>query len=93
MLTTRRSIPVSDQLNKHCCPMKEKVILGIAKVLSEEECGIPDSALVDYHDFEYESPTKLPISAALTTRFCSWCGAEKNLDDKRRITEVIRSHH
>jgi len=73
--------------------MRAKVIIGIARVLSEEECGISDSVLVDFHDFSYESPTKLPVASALTTRYCAWCGKKRDPDDERKTTEVIRQHH
>lgn len=71
--------------------MRKKVGLGIAKVYSEKECGVPDSAMADYHDFGYTSPTRLPVMAALKLRFCPWCGAERRPDDQRRTIEVIQN--
>jgi len=83
---------VDNKENKGCCDMRAKVVLGIAKVLSKEECGIDDSALVDFHNFDYTSESKLPVAAALTTKFCAWCGTERRPDDVRRTAEVIRPH-
>ncbi len=78
--------------NKPCCEMHVKVSLGIAKIYSEEECGIHDSMLADFHIFDYRSESELPVAAALRTKFCAWCGAQKKDDDKRRVTEVIRPY-
>jgi len=69
--------------------MRSKVGLGIAKVFSEDECGVADSTLADYHDFSYESPTGLPVAVSLSLRFCPWCGVERKRDDQRRTIEVI----
>jgi len=72
--------------------MRSKVSLGIAKVYSEEDSGVPDSVLVDFHNFDYVSESKLPVAAALTIRFCPWCGAERQAGDEKRTTEVIRPY-
>ena len=74
----------------HCCDMKRKVAIGIAKVFTQEECGLQDTVLADFHDFEYESPSKFPVAAALTIRFCPWCGTKRKCEDIRRTTEIIR---
>jgi len=79
----------SEQKN-HCCDMREKVGLGIAKVFSEQECGVPDSTMVDYHDFDYTSPSELPVAAALSLKFCPWCGEARQHDEQRRTIEIIR---
>jgi hypothetical protein len=83
---------VDNEENTPCCEMHTKVALGIAKIYSEEECGVNDSVLVDYHNFDYVSNSKLPVAAALRTKFCPWCGATRKAGDKRRITEVIKPY-
>lgn len=79
---------------KNCCEMHKKVALGIAKVYSEAECGISDSALVDFHDFGYQSDSGVPVGVALSIKYCPWCGTERDHDDEtRRNVEVIRPRH
>lgn len=80
-----------EEQTKSCCEMRKKVGLGIAKVFTEDECGVPDSAMVDYHDFGYESESELPVAAALSLRFCPWCGTRRTTSEKRRTIEVIRN--
>lgn len=77
---------------KTCCQMRLKVSLCVARVHPEPECGVPDSILADYHDFSYQSPTSLPVSAALSFNFCPWCGTDRRSvrDEDRKIVEVIR---
>ena len=77
-------------MENDCCDMRGKVGLGIAKIYSEEECGVSDSAMLDYHDFSYTSPSQLPVAAALTFRFCPWCGTARTVEEPRRTIEVIR---
>lgn len=85
---------MSEKNRKSCCEMHQKVALGIARVYSEQECGVADSVLVDYHDFGYQSATGAPVAAALSFMFCPWCGAERDPDDQtRRNVEVIKSRH
>jgi len=81
---------VSNTQSRICCDMRRKVALGVAKIYSKEECGVDDSTLIDFHDFAYESPSGLPVRAALVYKFCPWCGVEKTVDDQRRTTEVIQ---
>lgn len=75
-----------------CCEMRLKVSLGIARVHPEDECGISDSVMVDFHDFDYRSNSSLPVSSALTFKYCPWCGADRRNvhDSDRRTVEVIR---
>jgi hypothetical protein len=69
--------------------MHKKVVLQISRLRTEEECGVPDSAIVDFHDFGYRSETELPVRAALSFRFCPWCGAPRDDNDQtRRIVET-----
>lgn len=77
---------------KHCCDMHKKIALQIAKVYTEEECGVSDTVMTDYHDFGYESKTNLPVAASLSFRFCPWCGTPRDDNDRsRRIVETIVS--
>jgi len=80
----------SDTPKKTCCDMLRKVAIGIAKVYTESECGLSDSVMMDFHDFDYKSPTNLPVAAALAFKFCPWCGVRRERDSQRRTTEVIR---
>lgn len=81
-----------ERSKKTCCDMRLKVDLAIARINPEEVCGIPDSVMADFHDFEYQSPTSLPVGVLLTFKYCPWCGTDRrnvsNAD--RKITEVIR---
>lgn len=74
---------------KHCCDMHKKIVLRIAKINTQAECGVPDTIMTDYHDFGYESKSNLPVAAALSFRFCPWCGeARDDNDQTRRIVET-----
>lgn len=75
---------------KHCCDMHQKVALGVMKIYSEKECGLPDSILADFHDFSYQSPTGAPVAVALSTKYCPWCGAQRIDPSMKRTTEVVR---
>jgi hypothetical protein len=81
---------VSNEQTKYCCIMRRKIALGIAKVYSQEECGVSDSEMAEFHDFGYRSTSELPVAAALSIRFCPWCGTKRNSDSTRRVVEVIR---
>jgi hypothetical protein len=77
--------------SKSCCDMRRKVAVGIAKVFSKEECGLGDEVMLDFHHFEYSSPAKVPVAAALAFKFCPWCGTRRdNSNMEARATEVIR---
>lgn len=78
--------------SNNCCDMHRKVALGIARVYTEEECGVSDFALVDYHDFGYKSQSGAKVAAALSLKFCPWCGVKRDhADQTRRNVEVIRA--
>jgi len=81
---------VPSEQSKLCCDMRKKIGLGIAKVFSEEDCGVADSVMADYHNFGYESISQLPVQAALVLKYCPWCGQERAADSKRRVIEIIR---
>ena len=82
---------MSEEKTNRCCSMHKKVGLGISRVFSEKECGVPDSVMVDYHNFDYQSASNLPVAAALSFKFCPWCGeARVDEDPDRRVTEVVR---
>jgi hypothetical protein len=72
--------------------MRVKVDLSIGRIHPEAACGIPDSVMADFHDFDYESPTALPARVLLTFKFCPWCGADRRnvSNEDRKIVEVIR---
>ena len=63
------------------CSLRKKIVVNITQVLSEEESGISDSALVDVLDFELNGPKGQPV---LRIRFCPWCG--KRAPKPERIT-------
>ncbi|MGD9727901.1 MAG: hypothetical protein AB7L09_01300 [Nitrospira sp.] len=74
---------------KYCCDMHKKVVLSIANIRDEIECGVPDSAMAEFHDFAYRSTSNLPVAAALSFRFCPWCGTPRDENDRnRRIVET-----
>lgn len=77
---------------KTCCDMRVKVDLAIGRVRPESECGVSDAVLADFHDFDYESPSALPVGIMLTFKFCPWCGTDRRSvgNEDRKITEVIR---
>lgn len=82
---------MSEDKTYHCCDMHKKVGLRIDKVFSEEACGVPDSVMADYHNFDYQSDSGLPVAAALSFKFCPWCGEDRvDADPDRRVTEVVR---
>jgi len=82
---------VANKQDSTCCDMRKKVGLGVAKVFSEDECGVPDSAMVDFHNFDYKSTSGLPVEVALTIKFCPWCGTPRSNTENRRTIEVINS--
>jgi hypothetical protein len=67
-----------------CCQARQKVIVAVAKILTKEECGIPDSLLADYVDHGTDSPGGKPV---LAFQFCPWCGAKRDPEGETRITE------
>jgi hypothetical protein len=75
---------------KHCCDMRAKVAIGIAKVFTKKECGLSDTVMADFHDFQYKSTSNIPIAAALSIQYCPWCGKARSFEDIRRTTEIIR---
>lgn len=76
---------------KTCCEMRRKVAVGIAKIFTKEECGLGDEVMLDFHRFDYNSPTKVPVAAALAFKFCPWCGTRRDQGKtEERSTEVIR---
>lgn len=76
----------------YCCDMHKKVVLRIDRIRPERECGVPESTLVDYHDFSYESKSNLKVAASLSFKFCPWCGTPRDDNDNtRRVVETIVS--
>ena len=74
-----------EELPQTCCPLRRKVLVGILKVLSEEECGVPESELADVMRFDLESPSGKPV---LAFRFCPWCGAPRDPGGETRIVDI-----
>ena len=68
-----------------CCPMRRKIMVGILKVFSEEECGISDSELADVMRFDLQSPTGKPV---LAFRYCPWCGQPRDQAGESRVVDV-----
>lgn len=82
---------MSDAKKPSCCEMRRKVVIGIFKILPEAECGVPDSVMADYHDFDLRSPAGVPVAAALRVRFCPWCGTKREPHHESRTTEVHKT--
>ena len=68
-----------------CCLYRRKVLVGILKVLTLEECGVPDAELADLMRFDLDSPTG---KAVLAFRYCPWCGVARDPDGEIRIVDV-----
>jgi hypothetical protein len=68
-----------------CCPLRRKLLVGILRVLSEDECGVGDSDLVDVMRFDLTSPTGKPVIAF---RFCPWCGKPRDPHGETRIVDI-----
>ena len=79
--------------SKTCCDMRRKVALGIVKVFGESECGVSDAAMADFYDFSQGEVEGVPIAAALTVRFCPWCGTERRPDHESRTTVNYLPRH
>jgi hypothetical protein len=68
-----------------CCPYRRKVLVGILKVLTVDECGIPDADLADVMRFDVASPTGKPVLSFL---YCPWCGKPRDPNGETRIVDV-----
>ena len=80
--------------NAHCCDMHKKVVLRIAGINDEGVCGVSDLAMAEFHDFSYQSVSNpsMRVAAALSFRFCPWCGTVKDDQDRnRRVVETVVS--
>ena len=69
----------------NCCPMRRKIVVGIIKVLNEEECGVSDTELADVMRFDLETPDG---KAVLAFRYCPWCGKPRSAGGETRIVDV-----
>ena len=65
--------------------MRRKIVVGIIKVLNEEDCGISDAELADVVRFDLQTPDGKPV---LAFRFCPWCGAQRDPGGETRIVDV-----
>lgn len=77
--------PTQPPVGATCCLLRRKILVGILRVLSEEECGVPESELADVLRFDLASPQGRPV---LAFRFCPWCGKERDLAGETRIVDV-----
>ncbi len=68
-----------------CCLLRRKIVVGILRVFSEEECGVSDSELVDVLRFDLATPSGKPV---LAFRFCPWCGEPREPGGETRIVEL-----
>ncbi len=69
-----------------CCPLRRKIVVGIFRVFSEEECGISDSELADVMRFDLATPSGKPV---LAFRFCPWCGKPREDGGETRVVDVV----
>lgn len=67
-----------------CCQYRRKVLVGILKVLTEQECGVPDAEMADLLRFDLASPTGKPV---LAFRYCPWCGRARDPGGETRIVD------
>ena len=69
-----------------CCQTRNKVIVGIFDVLSQEDCGIYDQELADFMLFDVTTPEGKPV---IMFKYCPWCGTEIDMKNmKLNITDV-----
>ena len=68
-----------------CCALRRKLLVGILRVLTEEECGVGDAELADVMRFDLSSPTGKPVIAF---RYCPWCGKPRDERGETRIVDI-----
>jgi len=68
-----------------CCLLRRKILVGILRVLSEDECGVPDSELADVLRFDLASADGKPV---LGFMFCPWCGQPRDQQGETRIVSL-----
>lgn len=72
-------------MGEPCCKLRLKLVCGIIQILTEEQCGVPESEIADVLRFDLEVPSGKPV---VGFRFCPWCG--KRIDDGPvRITDIV----
>ena len=76
--------PESEQPTS-CCLLRRKILVGILRVLSEDECGVPDSELADVLRFDLASADGKPV---LGFMFCPWCGQPRDQQGETRIVSL-----
>ena len=67
-------------MSEKCCRLNVKIRIA-SVVLSEQQCGIPDSELIDVLHMDWPEPGMCTIVA----RFCPWCG-KPIIKENARIT-------
>jgi len=72
MTDQRRELAGGDMLplNK-CCPIRQKVVLALDKVLHADFCGVPDTELLSVLRF---NPNEKNTTPTLCFNYCPWCG-------------------
>lgn len=68
------------------CDMRKKILIGVFAVLPESDCGVPESVLADFIDFDMNVPSGKPV---VRVRFCSWCGKLVQKDTTRK-TDLVK---
>ncbi|HBP21925.1 MAG TPA: hypothetical protein DEA08_29590 [Planctomycetes bacterium] len=74
-----------DEQPTTCCLLRRKILVGILRVLSEDECGVPDSELADVLRFDLASADGKPV---LGFMFCPWCGQPRDQQGETRIVSL-----
>lgn len=74
-----------DEQPATCCLLRRKILVGILRVLSEDECGVPDSELADVLRFDLASADGKPV---LGFMFCPWCGQPRDQQGETRIVSL-----
>jgi len=74
-----------DNIPETCCVYRRKVVVSVVAVLSEMQCGVPDSALADLLRWDLEADSGKPV---LAVRFCPWCGTPHGPNSEVRISDL-----
>ena len=69
--------------NETCCLLRRKILVVIAKVFTEEACGVPESEMAEVIRWDLDVPSGKPV---IGFRFCPWCGQKRK--GEVRITDV-----
>lgn len=69
-----------------CCLARQKIVVGILKVLDKEDCGVDDLDIAEFVRFDLKSPLGTPV---ISFRYCPWCGTPRVIGTETRVTEHI----